>query len=508
MNRPLCLNVIHLAACLLALAPPALRGDSVIEAASPVVAEIELEPRNLVLTVHIRERDTPAIRLTQSPNGAGTNNPGPCDEICLGRSLFRFRATGIGPASPALIDSQLTEAGDGRPEHRFSVRYRYAWPGQYRELTVEPALSDLKIALLALQEGVPIGDRVSLDRPVQIRMDWSNAWRTRFQGLDGQRRHLEPKSYLYLEPDEVRHELLQPLMTLPLALLRDASAPLSTDAAQDGVIAAGDRSAIENRVAQYLAQENTLKIDGQPATPVIEKVQFVRQGGKGIEPVPPGLPVYRRSAMLGLVMTYPTVSPVRQLSLEWKTFGPGEAVHGFQVIRDEETLDGEVTPPHPELTWSEEEFMGRPQATALLTEASSADLNQALLAGLLLHTYRAFQIRGEEAAYDHFAESLETPLLDRVYLDQRSSLIQRSQGLGGDSRVRRVELTMMKTLSANPREARVDAGWTAHGTVSHWGHSHPRHNQYRAIVQLHRPAGGPWKIKALNFVDGQRLGAS
>ena len=493
---------------MLALTPPALRGDSVIETASPVVAEIELEPRNIVLTVHIRERDTPAIRVTQSPNGAGAKSPVPCDELCLGRSLFRFRATGAGPASPALIDSQLIEAANGSPDHRFSVRYRYAWPGQYRELAIEPTAVELKLALLVLQEGVPISDRVSLDRPAQLRVDWSNAWRSRFQGLDGRRRHLEPKSYLYLEPDEVRHELLQPLMTLPLALIRDASAPLGTDAAQDGVIAAGDRRAIESRVAHYLAQENGLRIEGQPAAPVIEKVEFVRQGAKGIEPVPPGLPLHRRSAMLGLVMTYPTVTPVRQLSLEWKTFGPGETVHGFQVIRDEETLDSEVTPQHPELTWSEEDFMERPPATAFVTATSSAELTHALLAGLLLHTYRAFQIRGEEAAYDHFAESLEAPLLDRVYLDQRGSLIQRSQGLGGDSRVQRVELTMMQTLATNPHEASVDAGWVAHGTVSHWGHSHPRHNQYRAIVQLHRPTGGPWKIKALNFVDGQRLGAS
>ena len=508
LNRSPYLTVIQLAACVLVPAPPALRGDSVIETASPVVAEIELEPRNIFLTVHIRERDIPSFRLIQNPEGSREKNPHPCDELCLGRSLFRFRATGAGPASPALIDSQLIEAGNGRPDHRFSVRYRYAWPGSYRELAVEPALSDLKIALLALQEGVPISDRVSLDRPARLRVDWSNAWRTCFQGLDGQRRHLEPKSYLYLEPNEVRHELLQPLMTLPLALIRDASTPHGKDAAQDGIIAAGDRSAVESRVAHYLAQENGLKIEGQPATPVIEKVEFVRQGAKGIEPVPPGLPLYRRSAMLGLVMTYPTVTPVRQLSLEWKTFGSGETVHGFQVIRDEETLDSEVTPQHPELTWSEEDFMERPQATAFPSDSSPAELSHALLAGLLLHTYRAFQIRGEEAAYDHFAESLEAPLLDRVYLDQRGSLIQRSQGLGGDSRVQQVELTMMDTLAANAHEASVDAGWTAHGTVSHWGHSHPRHNQYRAIVHLHRPTDGPWKIKALNFVDGQRLGAS
>jgi hypothetical protein len=152
--------------------------------------------------------------------------------------------------------------------------------------------------------------------------------------------------------------------------------------------------------------------------------------------------------------------------------------------------------------------MERSAATPPLSRNAQAAVSGAMLAELLLHTYRAFRIREEEAAYDHFAQSLDPPLLDRVYLDQRRSLIERSRGLGGDSRVQRVELTAMKPLAANPHEASIDARWIAHGTVSHWGHSHPRHNQYRAIVHLHRQAGGNWKIDALNFVDGQRLSAS
>ena len=500
MNRCLTHVIRALSACLLAMVPPILRGDSVLETISAAVTELELEAQGIQLTVHLRERDIPDIRASLEKRMPAPPAQASCDDSCLGQALVHLSFDKAGPTPTQPLEVRVIEARNGEPDHRFVALYRYSRPDGYRQLFVAPTAAELKIAFLALQEGVPISDRVSLDRPVQIEVDWSNPWRSRFLGVDWRRRHLEPKSYLYLEANELRHELLQPLMTLP--------PDLSLDVNSNGVIAEGERRSVENRVAHYLAQANSFNIDGQPVTPLLGKVEFVRQGAKGIEPVPPGVPLYRRSAMLGLVMTYPTGAPVRQFGLTWKTFGKGETVHGIQIIRGEEAMDSDITPQHPELTWSEDEFMERSAATPPLSRNAQAAVSGAMLAELLLHTYRAFRIREEEAAYDHFAQSLDPPLLDRVYLDQRRSLIERSRGLGGDSRVQRVELTAMKPLAANPHEASIDARWIAHGTVSHWGHSHPRHNQYRAIVHLHRQAGGNWKIDALNFVDGQRLSAS
>jgi hypothetical protein len=104
--------------------------------------------------------------------------------------------------------------------------------------------------------------------------------------------------------------------------------------------------------------------------------------------------------------------------------------------------------------------------------------------------------------------SLSSPLLDQVYLDQRLALIRKSRGLGGDSRVQRVELSQFKPVSTGQSERRIDASWVAHGQVSHWGHAHDRHTRYRALVDLERRADGSWRIKNLDFIDGQGLDAT
>ena len=144
-----------------------------------------------------------------------------------------------------------------------------------------------------------------------------------------------------------------------------------------------------------------------------------------------------------------------------------------------------------------------------------------LLQTLLHNAYRAFQLRSEEAVYDRLAKSLDEPLLESIYLQQRRSRIQQAKGLGGEGHVERIEVLEAKRMNspdggwrplfsaagANEKghEIGVDARWKAIGVVSHWGHSHQRDNLYRARLTLRREAAGNWKIASMSFADGQRL---
>ena len=142
------------------------------------------------------------------------------------------------------------------------------------------------------------------------------------------------------------------------------------------------------------------------------------------------------------------------------------------------------------------------------SSSSDDDRIEPLLQALLHNAYRAFQLHDEERAYDRLAKSLDGDLLEDIYLQQRKAMLGLSKGLGGEGQVDRIEVleSHAHKLGQQPGMLRVTSRWLAHGTVSHWGHSHERHNLYQARLTLRKTNGAGWKIVGMEFLDGQRLG--
>ncbi len=477
---------------LLALLTPDLLADSPLDRQSPILADLILQPDSVELTLRIRERDLPAVRSL---------TPSDCDLTCAARPLV-LASTSDGTTLTA-AEAAMREPANGQAEHRVQIHYRFplATPPGQLELS---SPSGLAPALLVLQGGVAISDRALLNGPVRLKLDWQQPWNSRFQGQDWARRHLQPKSFLYLEPHEIRHEWLQPLAWLPAKLWHS----LGLDTRKE--LSPAQREALKTKLVEALPTLQTLDIDGQPSAPWIDRIEFVRQSPAGIEPVPADSVLATNAAQLGIMLAYPVKHPPTSLRLHWQAFSPDQTTHAIQLIRGQETLDAEVTRTHSAMDWSTEDMLDNPTPPSDQASSSAATgpLQAEELAELLLNAYRAFSLRGEEAAYDQLAMSLSSPLLDQVYLDQRLALIRKSRGLGGDSRVQRVELSQFKPVSTGQSERRIDASWVAHGQVSHWGHAHDRHTRYRALVDLERRADGSWRIKNLDFIDGQGLDAT
>lgn len=477
----------------LALLSPVAPADSPLDRQSPVLADLLLQPDLLELTLRIRERDLPAVRALASAD---------CDLPCAARTLL-IPGISNGPLTPD--QAALAEAPNGEAGHRVQVRYRFPLPTPPAQLELNTTAPALAPALLALQEGVAISDRAPLDGPVRLKIDWKHPWSSRFQGRDWARRHLQPKSFIYLDPHEIRHEWLQPLAWLPA----DLRHTLGLDARER--ISPAERESLKTRLIEALPRLQTLDIDGNPAVPLVDRIEFVRQGPTGIEPVPADMTLPTHAAQLGIMLAYPLERPPASLRLHWQAFSPDQTTHSIQVIRGQETLDAEVTGAHPNMDWSAEDMLDQPEASrqpAADASPAAGPLQESTLTDLLLNAYRAFSVRDEEAAYDQLAVSLAPPLLDQVYLDQRLALIRKARGLGGDSRVQRVELTRFEPVKADRSTLRIDAHWIAHGQVSHWGHTHDRHTRYRAIIGVQREADGRWRIHSLDFIDGQGLNAT
>ena len=465
------------------------------------VAEIAIEGRAIHLNLRVLDSALPRLASLAAPR-----EPQPSWERLAGQ-LARIEDKAGKPLPGQPAGAPKANPADGSAEPFHEADFDYALPEGAATLAIAPpaGVADRDIGLIALHRGVPVGDLAPLTRPLTLRLDPNDPWRSRFDDPARARRHAEPRSYVYIEPYEVRHEML--------LRLRDLRPWLSLDAENPG-LEPGTKPDLKRKIGALLANRNPLLIDGVAAAPQIDRVEFVRFSREGVRPVDDAERLDANGALVGVMLSYLTEKPAERIVLAWNLFGGELQRRAVSVIQGRESFEGDMGPKQPAFEWSREEALD--PAPPAETEADrpspaarpDATITAEILQALLHNAYRAFALRGEEAAYDRLAKSLDGELLEDIYLQQRLALLRQADGLGGEGRVDRIEILESKLVDS-PQTSdgqAVDARWIAHGTVSHWGHSHGRHNLYAARLVLRRSAGG-WKIAAMDFQGGQRLEA-
>jgi len=123
--------------------------------------------------------------------------------------------------------------------------------------------------------------------------------------------------------------------------------------------------------------------------------------------------------------------------------------------------------------------------------------------------YRAFDYKKEEDVYDALARSVDGELLDEIYNEVYHSLVMSDQG-GAVCRVQSVKVLDMRVEAVDDSGRGSKAGfdvrshWLVNGAVSHWGHTHFRTNEYRAVYTV-EPREGAWKITAARVLEYKRI---
>jgi hypothetical protein len=127
-----------------------------------------------------------------------------------------------------------------------------------------------------------------------------------------------------------------------------------------------------------------------------------------------------------------------------------------------------------------------------------------LLNELLTNVYRAFDRREENAVYDRLTLSVTGGQLTDIYLQNRQVMALENRG---GARAKVDEVNILEVFEVNRAEDQgivADAMWTVRGSVNHFGHTHYRQNQYRALVTFVDEAG-IWKISAIEPIEEVRV---
>ena len=449
----------------------------------------------------------------------------------------------------------------------------YPFEGRPSQLTIVPPLDDnghasATIGFIAYHKSVPVIDFRYLGLPAKLNLDWSDPWYSRFDNRNLKRHHKSAlMSFLYVEPYEVRHEIL--------TRVKDMETWMELGLRDPEYIEIDELEPLKQRIGEFLLGKNLVKIDGATVKPILDRTNYVKVGLGGIQLLEKPERLEVSTAIVGVIITYLTSDLPRKVTIDWELFNdqieriPATATDPVGPFLSYITPDdrvftwtnhlkkykvptveqvavkgslGDVRIPLVSLAcglvfvvllgwlWQRRRahkplraisiglvvvaivtVAGWPYAgivvarPALIAADLTEEQSQVLLQAMLKNVYRAFDFRDEEDVYDKLALSVDGELLADIYLQNRKSFAVQRAG-GAQARVKSVDILSARAERTDDGDLayRIRGNWTATGTVGHWGHIHVRENLYDAVIKV-EAVDGKWKITGLDIVEEKRI---
>ena len=449
----------------------------------------------------------------------------------------------------------------------------YPFEGKPGHITMVPPLDDegraeVTLGFIAYHKSVPVIDFRYLGAPAKLELDWSDPWYSKFDNPNLKRHHKSAMmTFLYVEPHEVRHEVL--------IRVRDLEQWMDLGLRGEEYIEIDELDTLRQRIESFLLSKNIVKVDGQALKPIMDRSNYITVGISGIQILEQPQRLEISTAIVGVIIAYLTEGMPQQVSVDWELFTdqvqqvPATATDPAGPLPTFLTPDDNVhtwtnflknyTPPtvaqvalkdtvnklsipvgsvsgllviFMALWWlwyrrKHQQSFQLPLLTVIvglliavvafpyarfsvnrptaLISGLSNDESELIMHSLLKNVYRSFDFRDESDVYDRLALSVQGDLLEEIYLQNRKSFAVKKAG-GAQARVKAVEILEARAepSSTEGKGFDVKATWTAQGSVGHWGHVHTRKNYYDALVNV-QVVDGHWKITGLELLEEKRL---
>ena len=449
----------------------------------------------------------------------------------------------------------------------------YPFDKKPAELTLVPPRDaegrvEATIGFIVYHKSVPVIDFRYLGAPAKLALDWDDPWYSKFENPNLKRHHKSAlMTFLYVEPYEVRHEIL--------TRVRDLEAWMDLGLRGDEYIEVDELEALKQRIGEFLLTRNPVLIDGLAAKPILDRTNYVKVGLTGIQLVEKPERLEISTAIVGIIITYLTDGLPQEVTVDWDLFtdqvqkvpatatdpaGPlptflsaDDNVHKWTnflknyklptvqevqvagslgefrlpwisficavllllpvvlLLRRLRRGGSAVTPLVSALVLLVAGVAAWPLAGITVTRPATLAGEmppaqaQELLQVLLKNVYRAFDFRAEDDVYDKLAFSVSGDLLADIYLQNRKSFsIQKAGGAQAKIKSIEIEAATAERLDDRPLAYAIKGRWAAQGSVGHWGHVHTRRNRYDAIVTV-EAVDGVWKIVDLEILEEQRI---
>ncbi len=471
-------------------------------------------------------------------------------------------------AFAGMINPTTRQRVPGPPEDKrvLYAELEYPFSGRPESLTIIPpqnasGIAAVTIGFIAYHKAVPIIDFRYLSGPAKVTLDWADPWYTKFDNPNLKRHHKSAlMSLLYVEPREVRHEVLIRVRDLQqwtdLGLTGDAT--ITTEHAQ-----------IKDRARAFFSTINPLEVDGTPAVPASTRAEFLNISVTGLQVIEDDKPLDLSTAIIGIILSYPVKHLPQHVTVQWDLFNERVKQIPATAIDPAGPFRGSIEASDPTFEWrnflrtfqepnvspvvlDDGRSFGVPVLSVLLLifalGAATLAVRPALLSrriwiafsGLsavatvlllrvaVIDVTKPFAGPPDEVTSTQILSGVLANLnnayleIDPAALRQALKIAVAAEGFtdveeelgralaikvagGGIARVDAIENVVLKditTLEGRPG-FRSLAEWTAKASAGHWGHAHRRTIRFRALVEL-VDDDGTWKLAGITVVDAKQ----
>lgn len=367
-------------------------------------------------------------------------------------------------------------------------------------------------------------------------------------------------SFLYIEPREVRHEVL--VRVRNLLDWSDLNLKNKTTISADEVMQ------VKERANAFFMKHNPVKINGAPATPVSAQTVFLSISQKGLQVIDNLTTLDISTALIGVILSYPVNQLPENVSVLWELFD--DKLRSVPTLATDPAgpFPGSVNAEEPKLKWQNHLVnFEEPKVSSVIADhhpSAAVPMASALLGlsalGLIFLAFRSTPVRKRISFALSFAliimaflvhksavvnvsfpfsgppnevqaanvvrqilVSANHALLEKKPTDLRHKLSlvvlpeaienekkELSRALeieiegSGKARTKRIgNLTTSEIRTLDGRRGfRTLADWTAEVQGGHWGHSHRRTVQYRALMEIVE-TNKLWKLAGLTVLDAK-----
>jgi hypothetical protein len=421
------------------------------------------------------------------------------------------------------------------------------------------------VGFITYHKSVPVIDFRYLSGPATLHLNWADPWYSKFDNINLTRHHRDAlMSFLYVEPREVRHEVI--------ARVRDLQQWTDLGLKGGATIDPAEQGRLKQRVQAFFERRNPLEIDGTRHEPAASRVEFLEISLRGVQVIEEELkPLDLSTAILGVILSYPVKHLPNKVTVDWELFTPRIERVPTTATDPAGSLKGYIDKEAPTIEW--ENFLRKyvePNVTPVVLDDGRAFAVPALSAALVLAALIAAGLSLRARAAPRYAWAAGTLLcvlaavplhrtavvdlpnpvpgvptepaaakivaavLDNVniaYLERGAPALRPALGNvvaeaayaevelelsralavkvagGGIARVKAIENLAVKEIA--PLDGRPGfrtvAEWEALASADHWGHAHRRKLRFRALMELAEIDGG-WKLTGLTVVDARQEG--
>ena len=233
-------------------------------------------------------------------------------EIRKRRSRYIKQHNVGGASEPIVGDRDLNPPGVHYAELLYSLNSK---PSRLALVPAADAKGQaiIEIGLILFHDQLPVIDYQFLKQPETLILDWKDSWYSRFENPQ-MKRHQQSgvMAYLYIEPNEVRQEIL----------VRIADLSTWTDLGLKGseVIEPKQQEVLKSKIADFLLSRNPLTVDGKMLRPILDRVDFLSIESTGIKQVEEIKPLGIKNTLVGVIIAYITDKLPRKVTIEWDLF--------------------------------------------------------------------------------------------------------------------------------------------------------------------------------------------